>query len=181
MPGFHLGRDVVPSSIVVSLVVAGLVAAAAFAAPATAGTAARGSSSPCELLKRGEIEDAFGLETGRGKQPGLRCTWDVGDGLLMTAEIITDQTAEILDDDAKGLFEQFADDLSPKKKLKGLGDRAFFGETSYGSVSLLVLEGDDFLHLDFGAELGVELEDTIDAKMLRKGMVKLGKKALKRL
>ena len=166
----------------VSLVVAGLVAAAAFAAPATAGTVPKGESGPCELLKRGEIEDAFGLETGRGEVAGLRCAWDVDDELLMTAEVITDETAEILDDDAEGLFEQFADDLSGEKKLNGLGDRAFYGETSYGSVSVLVLEGDEFLYLDFGdVEGGGDVGDTIDEEKLRKGMVKLGKKALKRL
>jgi hypothetical protein len=168
-------------TVVAPLVVAGLLASAVFATPARAERTGAGGNEPCDLLERGEIEDAFGLETGRGEQPGLRCAWDVGDGLLMTAEVITDQTAEILDADAEGLFEDIADDLSAKKKLNGLGDRAFYGETSYGSVSLLVLDGNEFLHLDFGAELGVELEDTIDAKMLRKGMVKLGKKALKRL
>jgi len=165
-----------------TVVVAGLVAAAVFAAPATAGGAAKGAAGPCELLKRAEIEDAFGLETGRGELEGLRCAWDVDDELLITAEIITDETAEILDNDAEGLFEDLADDLSGQKKVKGLGDRAFYGETSYGSVSLLVLEGDEFLHLDFGdVEGGGDVGDTVDPEKLRKGMVKLGKKALKRL
>jgi hypothetical protein len=162
-------------------VAAGLLAAAVFAAPATAGGAAKGAAGPCELLKRAEIEDAFGLETGRGEVEGLHCAWDVDDELVMTAELITDETAEILDNDAKGLFEEFSDDLSGDK-VGRLGDRAVYGETSYGSVSLLVLEGNRFLFLDFGdVEGGGDVGDTIAAERLRKGMVKLGKRALKRL
>lgn len=152
--------------------VAGLVAAAVVAAPATGGGVAERTSGPCELLKRAEIEDAFGLDTRRGEVEGLHCAWDVNDELLMTAEVLSE---------AKQEFEDFADDLSGDK-IRGLGDRAFYGETSYGSVSLLVLEGKDFLYLDFGdVEGGGDVGDTIDAGPLRKGMVKLGKKALKRL
>lgn len=161
--------------------VAGLLAMAVFAAPASAGGVVEGTTGPCDLLKRGEIEDAFGLETGRGEVKGLRCAWDVDDELVMTAELITDETADILDNDAKGLFEDFSDDLSGDK-VGRLGDRAFYGETSYGSASLLVLEGDEFLYLDFGDVVGGgDVGDAIDPEKLRKGMVKLGKKALKRL